>query len=139
MWNPRIFNGDFRLRHRCKSNPRADFNHVGKAAVLCTTESGYTGYCQTVAADAFDLGAHSNEHSAQLLQVGLARSVVNRCNTRGKDGGHDNIGSTRNRRFVEQNEGTFEALSRSLHPIKVVAFFEYELGSKLHEAFEVCV
>ena len=105
--------------------------------MLRPAKAGNASNCQSVAANSFDLSTHSNEHSAQLLQVGLARSVVNRRNPWGKYGSHDNIGSSSNRGFVEQNVRAFETLCGSFYPIEVCALFIDELGPKLHESFKV--
>ena len=57
-----------------------------------------------------DVGTHAVEHVAQLLDIGFARSIINRGGTFGKNGSHDDIGSTRHRGLVEQHIGTLQLL-----------------------------
>ena len=92
---------------------------------------------QQVRGDARDLRSHAVEHAAQLLDVGFARGVVDRRETLGQHGRHDDVGRTRHRGLVEQH-----VRSPQLAPLdheEFVGDVEVELRPEFLEAEEVGV
>ena len=92
---------------------------------------------EQVGGDARDAGPHAVEHAAELLEVGLARGVVDRRGALGQHSRHDDVGRTRHGGFVEQHVAPLEAFGPQGE--KLLARVEVELGPQPPKAQEVGV
>ncbi len=90
-----------------------------------------------VAANARDVGAHAVEQVAELLDVRLAGGVVDGGGAGGHDGGHDDVGRTRDRSLVEEHVGALQPFG--LDVVDVLLIVVDELGAKVLEAEEMGV
>ncbi len=103
--------------------------------MLRTAQLLHAVYGQKVGGDARYACTHAVEHTAQLLQVGLARSIVDRRAPLGQHGRHDYIGRTRNRSLVQKHIGALQPAASDR--IELLAGIEVERGAQLLEAEEV--
>ena len=92
-----IFDCQLRLSHCSHTDETTHLNHIGQHRVLRTTELLHTLDAQQVGGNTLNLGTHTAEHLAELLNVGLASGVVDGCGSLGQHCGHNDVGGTRNR------------------------------------------
>ena len=130
-----ILDGELRACHSCHTDEATHLNHIGKHGVLRATQRLHAVDNQQVRCDTRNLGTHAVEHLTQLLQVGLARSVVDGGATFGQYCRHDDVCSTRNRSLIQEHVCTLKALC--LNGVELVADIEVEVCTELLEAEEV--
>ncbi len=82
--------------------------------MLRTVQFIHTLNRQQIGGNAVYLGTHTVQHLAELLQIGFASSIVNGGSTFGQYGSHDDIGSTRNRGFIQQHISTLQSVGGNL-------------------------
>ena len=82
---------------------------MGSAMQLVDTHNG-----QQIGTDAADVGSHTVQHPAQLLDIGFAGSIIDSGSALGHDGGHHNVGRTCDRGFIKEHVGAFQLLGVNL-------------------------
>ena len=102
--------------------------------MLCSTKLCDSGNCQHIGSDSLNLRTHPDQHTAQLLHIWFASSIIYDGLSFRKDGSHKDIGSTCYRCLVKKHipalqVGTFRYLKMKGFHIGVI----FLLGSKVHE------
>ena len=100
-----VLDADAVAHHGCHADERPHLDHVGQDAVGGAMQMVDTLDGEQVGGDAADACSHAAEHLAELLQVGLAGSVVDGCGALGHNGSHKDVGRARDGGLVEQHIG----------------------------------
>ena len=85
------------------------------------------------------MGTHTREHTAELLEIRLAGSIVDGGGAFGADGSHDDVGGACDGGFVEQHVASLEAAVVGLDAIEMALGVVGELGAEALESDEVGV
>ena len=112
-----VFDADAVTTHGCQADERTHLNHVRQNGVFRAMQLANTLDGEQVRCNAADACAHAVEHLAELLQIGLAGSIVNGSRALCHHSRHDNVGRTRHRGFVEQHIAAFQFLGDNLEHI----------------------
>ena len=107
--------------------------------MLGAVEFAHTLDGEEIGADALDVGTHTREHTAELLEIRLAGSIVDGGGAFGADGSHDDVGGAGDGSFVEQHIASREVTMGGLDAIEVAFGVVGELGAESLEADEVGV
>ena len=118
-----VFDGDADADHRRQADERADFNHIGQNRVFGAAERLHTFDGEQVRGDAVDACAHRVEHLAKLLDIRLAGGVVDGCRAFCQNGSHNDVGRTRDRRFVEQHPSAAKVLGVGCLDVEDISHF----------------
>ena len=105
--------------------------------MLCAMQLLHSLYDEQVGCYSADVGSHGDEHTAELLYVRFACSIVYRCGTLGEHGGHDDVCRSRHRSLVEKHVGAFQSVGLYLEGVG--PFAVYEFRPELLESEEVRV
>ena len=132
-----VLDGDAVAHHGSHADKRPHFYHVGKDGVGGTVKSLHTLDGEEVGGDAADAGTHVVEQVAQLLDVGLAGSIVDGGGALGKHRCHDDVGSAGDGGFVKKHVATFQVVGFQLK--HVAAGNALETGSQPAETKEMGV
>ena len=111
---------------------------VGQDAVRAAVEGFDTGDLEVVAADALDLGAHLDEHVAEILHFGLAGGAFDARDAGGEGGGHDDVGRAGDGRALTAAEK--DVISADFGGIDLdVSGVDADLAAQAREALQVQV
>ena len=102
------------------------------AVKLLHTDDG-----QEIAANAADVGPHAVQHVAKLLDIGFTGSIIDGRRAFSKYSSHNDIGRTRDRRFVKQHISTTQLLGTYF--IDIAVFYVAEAGTEVLEAQEMSI
>ena len=100
-----VLDGDFGTGHGGEADVTADFNHVGETVVRGPVQGWNALDGEEVGGNAGDAGPHGVEELAELLNVGLAGSIVDGGNAPGEDSRHDDVGRAGNGRLIKEHVG----------------------------------
>ena len=92
LWNTSSFYANAVAHHCGKTYERAHFYHVGQHSVACSMQMPYSFYGEKVGTYSRNLCPHIVEHSAKLLYIWFASSIINGCCSLRKHRCHDDIG-----------------------------------------------
>ena len=123
------------MRHGGQPHPRSHVEHVGQDAVAASMQAFHPADGQQVGPDAGYIGSHRDQHSAQLLHVRFARSVVDRGRAFRQDGGHHDVGRSGNRSLVQEHVSAFQ--TGSFDGIKLGIGVVVELRTQSDESVEM--
>ena len=98
-----VLDGDFTLADGGHADKGAHLNHIRQDLVLRAAEFLYAVDTEEVGAHAVNESAHTVEHLAKLLDIGLTGGVVDGCGALCKHCGHHNVGCTGNRGFFQEH------------------------------------
>src|SRR5215831_3005483 len=91
-----------------RDKERACLDAIGMDAIARAMQAGDSLDADRGCASAFDPRAHRGEKGSEISDFGLARAVLHKGFPFGKDCGHEEVFSSGNRDFVEDDVGAFE-------------------------------
>ena len=137
VFHGNILDADALAAHRCHTDKRAHLDHIGQDLVLSAVQFLHALNRQQIRGDAADLGTHTVQQMAELLQVGLTGCVVDSGRALGEDGCHHDVGRTGHGCLVEQHIGAFQSGGGNL--VDVASLDAVERRTEFLESEEVGV